>query len=71
MYKGERFNSISHLIASVAALAGTACLVVVAAQQGDPWKVVSFSVYGASLILLYLFMQKYIIKGIIAGAVKG
>jgi hemolysin III len=45
VYKGERFNSISHLIASVAALAGTACLIVVAAQQGDPWKIVSFSIY--------------------------
>jgi hemolysin III len=59
MYDGERFNSISHLIASVAALAGTACLIVIAAQQGDPWKIVSFSIYGASLISLYIFSTLY------------
>jgi len=59
VYKGERFNSISHLIGAAAALAGTAWLVVTAAQQGNPWKVVSFSIYGASLILLYLFSTLY------------
>jgi hemolysin III len=59
MYKGERFNSISHLIGAAAALAGVAGLIVIAAQQGDPWKVVSFSIYGASLILLYLFSTLY------------
>ena len=59
MYKGERFNSISHLIGSAAAFAGTACLMVNAAQQGDPWKVVSFGIYGTSLILLYLFSTLY------------
>ena len=59
MYKGERFNSISHLIGAAAALAGTAGLVVTAAQQGDPWKIVSFSIYGVSLILLYLFSTLY------------
>lgn len=30
-----------------------------AAQQDNPWKVVSFSIYGASLILLYLFSTLY------------
>ncbi len=59
VYKGERLNSISHLIGAAAALAGTACLVVIAAQQGDPWKIVSFGIYGASLIFLYLFSTLY------------
>jgi hemolysin III len=59
MYHGERFNSISHLVGTAAAMAGTACLIVVAARQGDPWKVVSFSIYGSSLILLYLFSTLY------------
>lgn len=59
MHQGERFNSISHLVGTAAAMAGTACLIVVAARQGDPWKVVSFSIYGASLILLYLFSTLY------------
>ncbi len=59
MYHGERFNSISHLIGAAAALAGTAVLIVVAARQGDPWKVVSFSIYGVSLTLLYVFSTLY------------
>ena len=59
MYHGERFNSISHLIGSAAALAGTACLIVAAARQGDPWKLVSFSIYGVSLVLLYGFSTLY------------
>lgn len=59
MYYGERFNSISHLLGVIAALVGAAILVTYAAQQGDPWKIVSFSVYGATLFLLYLFSTLY------------
>ncbi|MCI0401003.1 MAG: hemolysin III family protein [Gammaproteobacteria bacterium] len=59
MYKGERFNSISHLIGAAAATAGLAVLVVLAARQGDPWKVVSFSLYGTTLLLLYIFSTLY------------
>jgi hemolysin III len=54
MYEGERFNSISHLVGSLFALAGLSLLVVLAAMQGDPWKIVSFSIYGTSLFLVYL-----------------
>ena len=53
MYPGERFNSITHLVGTALALAGLVVLVVVAARQGDPWKIVSFSLYGATLFLLY------------------
>ena len=59
MYKGEKFNSISALVGAAFALAGAALLVVMAARQGDPWKSVSFSVYGASLLLLFLFSTLY------------
>jgi len=59
MYPGERFNSISHLIGAVAALAGLVVVVVVAAQQGDPWKIVSFSVYGTTLFFLYVASTLY------------
>ncbi|HRD49920.1 MAG: hemolysin III family protein [Candidatus Competibacter sp.] len=59
MYKGEFFNSISHLVGAVAALIGLVIVVVVAARQGDPWKIVSFSIYGATLFLLYTFSTLY------------
>lgn len=59
MDKGERFNSISHLIGAAAALAGLVVLVVLASLQGDPWKIVSFSIYGTTLLLLYVFSTLY------------
>ncbi|HRX71194.1 MAG: hemolysin III family protein [Candidatus Competibacteraceae bacterium] len=59
MYEGERFNSISHLVGAVAALAGLVVVVAVAAQQGDPWKIVSFSIYGTTLFLLYAISTLY------------
>jgi hemolysin III len=59
MERGERFNSISHLVGAALAIAGTAVLVTLAAGEGDPWKIVSFSVYGAMLIALYVFSTLY------------
>ena len=59
MYYGERLNSITHLVGAVGALAGLVVLVALASFQGDPWKIVSFSIYGATLLLLYLFSTLY------------
>ncbi len=59
MYQGERFNSISHLIGAALALAGGAVLVVFATLDGDVRKIVSYSVYGLSLFLLYLVSTLY------------
>ncbi len=59
MIKGERFNSISHLVGAALALAGLVVLVVVASQDGDTRRIVSFSVYGATLFLLYLISTLY------------
>ncbi len=53
MYQGERFNSYSHLLGVVAAVAGLVVLLLDAVASGDSWKVVSSAVYGATLILLY------------------
>jgi len=57
--KGERFNSISHLIGAALALAGTVVLVVVASKEGGALRIVAFSVYGTSLFLLYLMSTLY------------
>lgn len=59
MYYTERFNGYSHLAGTGLALAGSAVLIVLAARLGDPWKIVSFSIYGAMLVTLYLFSTLY------------
>jgi hemolysin III len=59
MYQSERLNSITHLIGTSLALAGLVVLVAHAARLGDPWKTVSFSIYGATLVALYFFSTLY------------
>lgn len=59
MYYGEKFNAITHLVGAVLAVAGTVALIVLASLQGDPWKIASVSIYGASLVLLYGFSTLY------------
>lgn len=59
MYRGERFNSITHLVGAALALVGSVLLIVIGAKSGDPWKIVSFSVYGAMLLCLYLASTLY------------
>ena len=59
MYFGEKFNAWTHLVGAVLALVGAVVLIVLAALQGDPWKIVSVSIYGATLVLLYTFSTLY------------
>ncbi len=59
MHFGERFNSISHLVGTVLSVAGLAALVTMASFEGDPYKVVSFAVYGAMLFALYAISTLY------------
>jgi hemolysin III len=53
----EPFNCYSHLLGALLGVAGLVVLLSVSA--GDPWRVVAFSVYGASLVLLYLASTIY------------
>ena len=59
MYYGEKFNALTHLVGAVLALAGAVVLVVLAALGGDPWKVVSVSIYGVTLVMMYTFSVLY------------
>ena len=59
MYHGERLNAWTHLVGAVLALVGGIVLIVLAARTGDPWKIVSVSIYGATLVLLYSFSTLY------------
>lgn len=59
MYKGERFNSISHLVGASLALVGGSVLVTFAAMSGETDKIVSYSIYALTLFLLYLTSTLY------------
>lgn len=59
MYYGERFNSISHLVGASLALVGGAVLVTMAAMEGDAARIASFSVYSATLFILYFASTLY------------
>jgi hemolysin III len=53
MYHGERFNAYTHLVGALLALAGAVVLIVLGAMKQDVGKIVSFAIYGASLVMLY------------------
>ncbi|WP_420641181.1 PAQR family membrane homeostasis protein TrhA [Candidatus Leptofilum sp.] len=55
----EIANSITHGIGAALSIAGLTLLVSLAVIYGDVWRVVSFSIYGGSLVLLYLCSTLY------------
>jgi len=55
----ELANSITHGIGTALSITGLVVLVVLAARHGDVWQIVSFSIYGSTLILLYLASTLY------------
>lgn len=55
----EWLNSLTHGVGAVLSVVGTFMLVVAAVQLEDAWKVVSFSIFGTTLILLYLISALY------------
>lgn len=59
MYYGEKFNAWSHVLGTALAVAGSVVLVVSASLSGDVWKIVSVSIYGVTLVLLYSLSAMY------------
>ncbi len=55
----EIANAITHGIGAALSVAALVLLATFAALYGDVWRVVSVSIYGATLILLYLFSTLY------------
>lgn len=55
----DPFSGLTHLIGAVLAIVGTIILIVQAAWQNKVWHVVSFSIFGASMILLYTASALY------------
>ncbi len=55
----EPVNAISHMVGGLAAIAGLVLLVVFSSFYASTWHIVSFSIYGASLILMYSASSVY------------
>ncbi len=59
MQHGEKFNTVTHLLGVFIALPGVLFLILSASKTGDPWKIISASVYGFTLVLLYMISSLY------------
>ncbi len=58
--KGEEiFNMVSHIVGGALGIAALVLCVVKSAMKGDAWGVVSSSIYGSSLIILYTMSSVY------------
>ncbi len=58
--KGEEiFNMVSHIIGGAFAVFALALGVVFAAFSGDVWKIVSVSIYGATLVTMFTISSVY------------
>jgi hemolysin III len=58
--KGEEIaNAITHGIGAALAIAALVLLIVFSAMKGTVWHVVSFSIFGATLVILYLESTLY------------
>lgn len=55
----EVFNSITHGIGVLLSVAGLVILTTFAVLKGNAWHVVSFSIFGSSLVVLYLSSTLY------------
>jgi len=55
----EIINSITHGIGALLSIAALIILIIIADRYGDIWHLVSFSIYGCSLVLLYLSSTLY------------
>ncbi|MBE9526115.1 MAG: hemolysin III family protein [Proteobacteria bacterium] len=59
MYYGEKLNSITHLVGAVLALIGFGVLLTLSIQEQNPRLIISFTVFGLTLILLYSMSTLY------------
>jgi len=55
----EPLSGLTHLLGAMLSVAALVILAALASARGSAWHIVSFSVYGTSLILLYLASAAY------------
>ena len=46
-------SCLTHMAGAIASIVGMIFLILLAVREGTPWHIVGFSIFGASLILLY------------------
>ncbi|MNB85066.1 hemolysin-III related [compost metagenome] len=66
--KEEVVNAVTHGIGAVLSVAALVLLIVFSSMRGTAWHVVSFSIYGTSMLLLYL--NSTIVHSLKEGKVK-
>ncbi|MGI6358146.1 MAG: PAQR family membrane homeostasis protein TrhA [Bacillota bacterium] len=49
----EPVSGLTHMAAALLSVLGLGCLLYTAVKYGDVWQIVSFSIFGVSMILLY------------------
>ena len=55
----EVFNSVTHGIGTLLSIAALVVLIVYASIRGNAWHIVSFSIFGSTMVLLYLASTLY------------
>jgi hemolysin III len=58
-FREEVANAVTHGIGALLSIAGLVALVVISVSSGDKWMIVSSSVYGSTLILMFLASTFY------------
>ena len=59
MYYGEKLNSITHLVGATLALIGFGALIAVAILENNRETIISFTVFGFTLVMLYAMSTLY------------
>ncbi|MDY6787908.1 MAG: hemolysin III family protein [candidate division WOR-3 bacterium] len=55
----EVFHAVAHGIGLILAIAGLIALIILSAMRGNMWHVISTSIYGGTLVILYLNSTLY------------
>ena len=55
----EPVNSISHAVGAIASVAGLTLLIIFSSLQGNAWHIVSFSIFGATLVMMFTSSSIY------------
>lgn len=58
--RGEEVaNAVTHGIGTLLSIAALVLLIVFSARMGDKWYIVSYTIYGVSMLILYLESTLY------------